>query len=106
MPPSGYDLKQVASVEAFLRSCFRALQREAVAKGATLLEALRGESRDIAEYLRDPTLDDTARAVLELTKVFYDSLAQVAVDLDSDEALETTLLRVRRSVLGIHVPQP
>ncbi len=105
MPPSGYSQQQAELVSRFLESCADALKCETLAAGHTMLDALRAECNDIRAQLANGSEDAYGKAVLQLTLVFYEGVAECSpADAEQYEASVQAAVRdVREAVLGIHI---
>ena len=72
MPPSGYNQAQAECLREFLLDCARALEAEAAEDGVELTPALDHELRNIRSHLDNTVPSPAQKAVLNLTKAFYE----------------------------------
>jgi hypothetical protein len=103
MPPSGYTAQEVRSLRDFLYSCSQQLALESAASGRSLEGGLRREIQHISGVL--PVSPAFARAVLELTRGFYEAVLTSLVRTKSyDDSVQQVLNKFDDEILSIHVP--
>jgi hypothetical protein len=106
MPPSGYSLQQANYINAFLKSCAEALEREANESAQGIPTRLAAEIADIKRYLNAGNAASNAQIpVLELTRSFYQGVASrvPTTHLEFWAAVDDTLVQLRQSILAIHI---
>lgn len=105
VPPSGYDQQQVGSIEAFLRSCSRALLNEAYDRNETVAEALSREITSIKNELEKAEPTEFQRRILFLTSDFYSAVAQVKPKNVAAyrSAVDQVLAQFSSEVAAIHI---
>ncbi len=104
MPPSGYDMKQVDSITAFLKSCSQALRAESDARGESLPASLAREITGIATFVDVEKPTALQESVLRLTGEFYSlTLKRMERGLDYTNAVQDTLAEVSSNIRKIHI---
>ena len=107
MPPSGYNTTQINSVATFLDSISQALENEGREKNFLPVEAMNAECRNIDTILQQVNGDLFADAILNLTKIFYQEVAQ-ANPLTYEDYRQTVVEIVERAktqISDVHVPE-
>lgn len=105
MPPSGYSSEQSQSITLFLRSCAKALAREAAERGETLPEAIARETVEIEHHRREKPMGRAEEAVLSLTQQFYSEVSQNLRKAGGTYGNSVTMAceNIERAVLAIKV---
>ncbi len=105
MPPSGYSTDQADYLGSFLRSCAKALEREAMEFHQDYGARLTKEIEDITGYLLAVAEDGGQRPVLELTRHFY-SMVRELNPTTADQfwrGVDDTIGLLKGSILAIHI---
>lgn len=98
MPPSGYSARSADGLVTFLRESVNDLLREVAEKKHASLDAgLAFEVNQIANALAGSDCGEEERALLVLTKAFYENVQEVGQ--------EEALCVARVIVLSIHIDE-